>query len=105
MRQKSIYLTIDDAPSSHLAEKVDFLRKEQIPAIFYCRGEYMLPHLDQLVYALKQGFFLGNHSYTHPYFSKIDLTQARDEILATEELLDKAYALAGAPGVMSDPFV
>ncbi|PWU16052.1 MAG: polysaccharide deacetylase [Chlamydiae bacterium] len=94
MIKKRIYLTIDDAPSSYMSLKVDELVQKNIPAIWYCRGEYMHKHLDHVVYAINQGYLIGNHSYSHPYFSKISLEQAKDEILKTEELIQFAYEKA-----------
>lgn len=95
MRKKRIYLTIDDAPSSYMKLKVDELFQKNIPAIWYCRGEYMQKHLDHVVYAINKGYLIGNHSYSHPYFSKISLEQAKEEILKTEELIQLAYEKAG----------
>jgi peptidoglycan/xylan/chitin deacetylase (PgdA/CDA1 family) len=95
MANREIYLTIDDAPSSHMKKKVDLLLRHQIPTIFFCRGIYMPPHLDQVAYAIEKGFLIGNHSYTHPYFSDISFEEAKEEILKTEEQIEKAYHLAG----------
>lgn len=91
---KVIYLTIDDAPSSFMKDKVDYLLKRQIPALFYCRGEFLEEHLDQAVYAILNGFLLGNHSYSHPHFSTLTLDQAREEVVKTEQLLNMAYEKA-----------
>lgn len=88
---KKILLTIDDSPSKHTRNKIDFLYDNNIPAIFFCRGEFITNHKDSLIYAIKKGFLLGNHSYTHPYFSKISLKQCFDEILRTESLIDQCY--------------
>lgn len=88
---KIIYLTIDDSPSNVMKEKVDYLLKCQIPAIWYCRGEFMENHLSSIVYALERGFWIANHSYSHPYFSQLSLKEASEEILKTENLIDHAY--------------
>ena len=92
---KRIYLTIDDSPSKHTITKVDFLKSHQIPAIFFCRGEYISQFKDHLVYAIQHGFLLGNHSYSHPYFSQISLIECIQEIQITETLLNECYLQAG----------
>lgn len=92
--QKTIFLTIDDAPSSHLSKKVDFLLRHDIPTILFCRGEFMEKNLDQVVYAIQKGFWIGNHSFTHPHFSTITLEQANEEIDKTEFWIEKAYERA-----------
>jgi peptidoglycan-N-acetylglucosamine deacetylase len=89
-----IYLTIDDSPSVHMDKKVDFLIGQNISAIFYARGEYISKHPDQIIYAINNGFLIGNHSYTHPYFSEIPLAECIDEIIRTEKLIDQCYSSA-----------
>lgn len=68
--------------------------EKKISAIWYCRGEFMEKNFDHVVYAIQNGFWIGNHSYTHPHFSDISLDEAREEILRTEEWIDKAYLVA-----------
>ncbi len=91
---KIIYLTIDDSPSMHMDEKVNFLIEQKIPAVFFCRGEFIQKHIDKVVRAIQHGFLIGNHSYSHPYFSAISLEECFDEILKTEELIEKCYLKA-----------
>jgi len=94
MSLKNIFITIDDAPSIHMHKKVDFLKKQNISALFYARGEFVEQHSEQIVYAIKNDFLIGNHSYSHPHFSTISLTACFDEIKKTEKLLDQCYAKA-----------
>lgn len=93
--KKKIYLTIDDGPSPYTREKMDLLLEKKIPAVWYLRGEFIEKHIDHVVYGIEQGFVMGNHSYSHPYFSEICFEQAKQEILQTEALIEKAFALAG----------
>ena len=95
MKKKRIFLTIDDAPSSHLSKKVDYLIEKKIPAIFYCRGEFMKENLRHVSYAIEKGYWIGNHSYSHPYFSTISLDLAKEEIEKTDAFIEKAYEDAG----------
>ncbi|MFO1257532.1 MAG: polysaccharide deacetylase family protein [Gammaproteobacteria bacterium] len=90
-----IYLTIDDSPSIHTDKKVYFLRKHNISAIFYARGEFIEKYPNQIINAIQHGFIIGNHSYTHPYFSKISLTQCLKELEQTENLINECYLTSG----------
>ena len=90
-----IYLTIDDSPSIHMHKKVDFLINKNIPAIFYARGEHIFRHPNQIINAIKNGFLIGNNSYSHPYFSEITFSESIDEIARTEYLIEKCYQSAG----------
>ncbi len=95
MPLKELFLTIDDGPSIHTKAKVDFLKMHHIPALLYARGEFMKKYPDEIPYAIQQGFLIGNHSYTHPFFSQIPLEKCFEEILRTEELIETAYTQAG----------
>ncbi len=88
-------LTIDDAPSPLFAEKLAWLRREKIPAVFFVWGEKAAGAEGLLVEALRAGYPLGNHSWTHPYFSELDDRSAREEIRKTEDLLSRLYREAG----------
>lgn len=95
MTKKLAYLTIDDAPSVVMKEKVDYLSSREIPAVWFCRGDFLeqRPHL--AIYAIEQGFVLGNHAYDHPYFSELDLDECFTQISRTDEIIETLYSHAG----------
>lgn len=92
-----LYLTIDDSPSIHTQKVVDLLLKNNIPAVFYARGEFIEKHQDKIIYAIQKGFLIGNHSYSHPFFSEISLKDCQSEIIKTENLIDDCYQKANVP--------
>lgn len=94
---KTAYLTIDDAPSKQLNQKVDILRRLGIPAVLFCQGNLLEQHPEQALYALEHGFILGNHSYDHPHFSDLALKEGYEQIRRTDALLGQIYAAAGVP--------
>lgn len=95
---KVAYFTVDDCPSQDMVAKVAAVVKRRIPSIWFVRGEYVDKNgFDGLVYAIQQGALLGNHSYSHPLFSRITPAQWREEIARTEALIDEAYRRAGQP--------
>lgn len=91
---KKIYLTIDDAPSLHTGKKIAYLRERDIPALFFCPGSNIEKHQNSVLELIKNGFLIGNHSYSHPHFSEIPLEECFNEVLKTEELIEKCYRLA-----------
>ena len=95
MVKKVVYLTIDDAPSKDFREKVDFLLSKNIPAVFFCRGDFLEQRTDAVVYAIKKGFIIGNHSYDHRRFSDLTLEQCFEEIQRTDKIIDELYKKAG----------
>jgi peptidoglycan/xylan/chitin deacetylase (PgdA/CDA1 family) len=92
--KKIAYLTIDDAPSKDFKRKVDYLLSKNILAIFFCRGELLKQRPKIVIYAIKKGFIIGNHSYNHPYFSRLILKQCFEQIKKTDEIIDKLYKKA-----------
>ncbi|MDP4088524.1 MAG: polysaccharide deacetylase family protein [Bacillota bacterium] len=95
MTGKKVYLTIDDVPSRDFREKLDFLYKRNIPAVFFCVGKDMENHEEDLVEAVRRGYILGNHSYEHGYFSEMQLVECRASIQRTDEIIDRVYRKSG----------
>ncbi|UCE96306.1 MAG: polysaccharide deacetylase family protein [Candidatus Bathyarchaeota archaeon] len=95
MVKKIAYLTIDDCPSEDMKRKVDFLFEKEIPAIWFCRGEFLEKRQEVTSYAIKRGFIMGNHSYNHPLFSRITFKECFRQIKVTDELVENAYLRAG----------
>ena len=85
MVRKVGYLTIDDAPSEDFRNKVKHLVEKEIPAIFFCRGDYLVERSEDVILAIKKGFVIGNHSYNHARFSEIPLKECFHQIKQTDE--------------------
>lgn len=91
MTLKVGYLTIDDGPTSDFKRKVDFLSNKKFPAIFFCRGDRLEKQPEDVIYAIKKGYIIGNHSYEHQRFSKISLKECFQQIRKTDEIIEKIY--------------
>jgi peptidoglycan/xylan/chitin deacetylase (PgdA/CDA1 family) len=92
---KKVYLTIDDGPSAYATELVDYLSANGIGAVLFCRGDNMKKRPDKVIYAIKHGFIIGNHSFSHPHFGKLSEEEARKEMEETDEIVNALYAKAG----------
>ncbi len=88
---KEIYLTVDDCPTADFRNKVDFLSAKGIPAILFCVGCQMEEQPDDIIYAIKKGFVIGNHSYDHPKFSTIPLDIGETQIARTDSIIEGLY--------------
>lgn len=95
MPTKIAYLTIDDAPSLTMEKKLDYLLSKQIPAIWFCCGNFMEERPDVIIRAIREGFVLGNHSYDHPHFSNLNLQECFSQIKRTDEIINALYKKAG----------
>lgn len=95
MPTKTAHLTIDDSPSIHMDERIRFLQARDIPAVWFCRGDYLEERPESAILALQAGHILGNHSYDHAYFSKLSLQEAFDQIDLVESILTDLHHEAG----------
>ena len=91
---KDLYLTIDDGPSDHTDDLVDFLEDQSIPAILFVRGEFLSENPKPIVRAIEKGFSIGNHLYSHQRVSDLDFVTVVEEIEHTETMIDAAYVIA-----------
>jgi peptidoglycan/xylan/chitin deacetylase (PgdA/CDA1 family) len=89
------YLTIDDAPSETLDEKLDALAARNVPAVLFCEGRRLDGHAALAERAVEAGYHLGNHTYSHPYASDCSVEQFEAELARTEERIDAVYDSAG----------
>lgn len=65
--KKTIYLTIDDGPSSVTPLILDILEKEKVKATFFVVGISCIKYPQYLKQIYQKGHLIGNHSYSHKY--------------------------------------
>nr|MDO8114168.1 polysaccharide deacetylase family protein [Candidatus Sigynarchaeota archaeon] len=89
------YLTIDDAPSGDTPRKLALLDALGIKALLFCRGEFIDQRPEIAADIIKHGHVMGNHSYNHPYFSRMRLAKCKAQIERTDRSIDQVYEKAG----------
>ncbi|QPV63533.1 polysaccharide deacetylase family protein [Halosimplex litoreum] len=89
------YLTVDDAPSATLPEKVAVLDDYGVRALLFCEGQRLADHADHARRAVEAGHLLGNHAYHHNSASDIAVDDFADELDRTEAAIDEVYESAG----------
>ncbi len=92
-------LTIDDIPSNNTHAIVDYLNENGIQAIMFAVGRKAEKDPEPVVYALRHGMIVGNHSYSHPHFSELSTEEGIAEIDRCEAVLDRVYEMAGVKRV------
>ncbi|CAN5593226.1 glycosyltransferase [soil metagenome] len=84
-----IILTFDDGPSAEFTPKIlDILEREKVPATFFVIGlntEQNIP-LFQRIY--KDGYEIGNHTFTHGNIAKMSPQRAELEMKSTRLLIE-----------------
>lgn len=107
--EKLALLTFDDAPYGNSLTIADALEAEGLTAIFFVNGMYMED--DEGFEVIKElhdrGFEIGNHTHTHLNLSEHPEDVQKEEIMKTNELIEKATGESPrffrAPhGVMTD---
>jgi len=91
---RNIYLTINDGPTKNFRDKIDFLKSKNITAVFFCIGLLIQEKYDDIIYAIKNDFVIGNHSFTHCSFNGLNYKTAQDEISKTDDLIEKLYKIS-----------
>jgi peptidoglycan/xylan/chitin deacetylase (PgdA/CDA1 family) len=66
-----------------------------VPAVFFCVGQQLEQYRTEVIQAIRDGFVIGNHSYSHRHFSQLSLDQAADEVASTDAIIDALYHAAG----------
>jgi peptidoglycan/xylan/chitin deacetylase (PgdA/CDA1 family) len=87
-RERVAYLTFDDGPDpEHTPHVLDLLGEHGAHASFFLIGQRIERHPDLVARIVAEGHLIGNHSYSHPHFERLDLDAQLDEIDRTDRLL------------------
>ncbi|MFC4682212.1 LysM peptidoglycan-binding domain-containing protein [Exiguobacterium aestuarii] len=85
---KVVALTFDDGADGANTNKIlDILAKNNVKATFFLTGSGANNHPQYIKNIATKGHQLGNHSYTHPDFTKLTATQMKSELDRTEALI------------------
>ncbi|MBS4174283.1 polysaccharide deacetylase family protein [Bacillus sp. FJAT-49736] len=82
-----VALTFDDGPSRYSKEIVDILKKYHVGGTFFYIGQNVKKYPESVQYTHKNGFVIGNHSMTHPEFTKLSYEKQERELLETNQLI------------------
>jgi peptidoglycan/xylan/chitin deacetylase (PgdA/CDA1 family) len=85
---RKVALTFDDVPDPRYTPQVlDVLKKKNVTATFFAVGTRSLKHPDLLRRIQREGHDVGNHSYSHPDFSKLPLDEVKRQITRAETII------------------
>lgn len=103
-RQKVVAFTFDDGPNPlYTPQLLDIFSKVSGRATFFMIGEMIEKHLEAAVAVHAHHHEIGNHTYSHPFLTKISPEQCENELLRTEKLITQ---ITGAPpAVMRPPYL
>ena len=65
-KHQKLYLTFDDGPTEEVTYKIlSILKREKVPATFFCTGTRVKIHSDIYQKILNNGHSVGNHTMNH----------------------------------------
>lgn len=85
----------------YIPDLLQTLQKQNIKVTFFLEGRFAKKHPKLVEMIAEQGHEIGNHSYSHPQFSKLGESEMHDEIKKTNEIIQtitgKTPTLFGPP--------
>jgi peptidoglycan/xylan/chitin deacetylase (PgdA/CDA1 family) len=90
--KRRVHLTFDDGPHPiHTPRLLDELKTAGVLATFFVVGKNLETSegMDLVRRASDEGHQIGNHTYSHPYLTKLNEDQIREQISKTESLIGK----------------
>lgn len=86
--EKVVALTFDDgSDGTNIPIILSILSNYNIKATFFLTGKAVINHPTRIKSIVTKGHAIGNHSYSHPYFTKISTTSMKSQLTRTETLI------------------
>ncbi len=86
--RKEIALTFDDGPDPRFTREIlSLLRQASGRATFFMIGQQMENYPDVVAEVAAEGHEIGNHTFSHPYLTRIGHAECREELRRTERLI------------------
>jgi len=91
--EKVVALSFDAGANADGVDKVlNILEKENVKGTFFLTGKFIEKYPEKVRQIIASGGDLGNHSYSHPYFTQITNEEIVTELEKTESLLSEINA-------------
>lgn len=95
---KMIALTFDDgSDGKKLSEILQVLSQKKVKATFFITGQAAESHPELLKNIVAQGNQIGNHSYSHPLFTKLSSLGIKEEVEKTDAIVKNITGLSTKP--------
>jgi peptidoglycan/xylan/chitin deacetylase (PgdA/CDA1 family) len=104
--RQAVALTFDDGPNPFYTPQIlDIFREAGAPAraTFFMIGEQIERYPETAQAVREQGHEIGNHTYTHPYLTRLDDEACRDELVRTHRLIESRTG--AAPRTFRPPYI
>ena len=86
--EKVVALTFDDgSDGTNIPVILKILHDYNVKGTFFLTGKAVLNHPTKIKSIVAAGHAIGNHSYSHPYFTKISTTSMKSQLTRTETII------------------
>jgi len=86
-----VAITIDDGAGEELTHRVlDIFKEYDMQATLFPKGNIVENQPEVWRRAVEEGHELGNHTYSHPFITKLSEEQVREELTAWQDSVDEA---------------
>jgi len=88
--EEVVLLTIDDAPDGQALQMAETLYDLGANAIFFVNGHFLnTPEDEEVLKKIHEmGFFIGNHTYNHPFLPDIPEEEQTEEIVSLSDRIE-----------------
>jgi peptidoglycan/xylan/chitin deacetylase (PgdA/CDA1 family) len=83
----TVALTFDDGPSKYTKRVLAILEHYHIKATFFVLGRQVKKHPQYLMQMIKDGDVIGDHSMSHPLFSKLSSDNWYNEVVNSKKII------------------
>lgn len=95
-------LTFDDGPTGNTSTLLNALRQNGLRATMFNTGQNAAANPAQVRAQVSAGMWVANHSYTHPYLTRLSTAQIDSELARTQQAV--ANAGGGTPQLFRPPY-
>jgi len=102
-KEKLVAFTFDDGPNPEWTPLfLDVFRKYGAKATFFFIGSHIEQHPELARQTFEEGHELGNHTYSHPFMSKLSKEEQLEQLSRSDELI--AGITGRNPSIFRPPF-
>ncbi|MFC7322607.1 LysM peptidoglycan-binding domain-containing protein [Halobacillus campisalis] len=95
---KVVALTFDDgADGTNVENILQTLSSNNVKSTFFLTGSGTNHHPQKIKNIVSKGHEIGNHSYSHPDFTKLTAAQIKDELERTEDIIKSTTGRSTKP--------
>jgi peptidoglycan-N-acetylglucosamine deacetylase len=89
---REVWITFDDGPHPLNTPRIlSALQRHDVRATFFFIGKQAEQYPEIVARAVAEGHHIGNHSYSHPFLTRLDRAAIRQEIIRADTVLAPYY--------------